>query len=104
MQENKILEIAKALSDELRIRIVGALSSGRPMRCTEVMKALDMDAAVDSSKFAYHMAMLTEAGIAEKVDDSYRFTHGGKEKFIAMVKVAKGWPDYQYQDSRAGSA
>jgi len=99
MQESKILEIAKALSDELRIRIVGVLSSGRPMRYTEVMKALGMDAAVDSSKFAYHMGVLTDAGIAEKVDDSYRVTQGGKEIFKAMVKVAEGWPDYQYQDS-----
>lgn len=78
---------------------MGVLSSGRPMRYTEVMKALDMDAALDSSKFAYHMAVLTEAGIAEKVDDSYRITQGGKEIFKAMVKVAEGWPDYQYQDS-----
>jgi hypothetical protein len=83
----------------LRIKIVGVLSSGRPMRYTEVMKALDIDAALDSSKFVYHMAVLTEAGIAEKVDDSYRITQGGKKIFNAMVKVADGWPDYQYQDS-----
>lgn len=99
MQDAKILEIAKAFSDRLRIRIVEELSSGRPRRYTEIMKALGLDTVADSSKFAYHMGILTEANIAEKVEDSYRITQGGKEIFQAMVKVAEGWPEFQYQDS-----
>lgn len=99
MHDERILEIAKAFSDRLRIRIVEELSSGRLRRYTEIMKSLGLDAVDDSSKFAYHMGILTEANIAEKVEDCYRITQGGKEIFQAMVKVAEGWPEFQYQDS-----
>jgi DNA-binding transcriptional ArsR family regulator len=99
MHDAKVLEIAKAFSDGLRVRIVEELSSGKPKRYTEVMKALGLDVVEGSSKFAYHMGILTEAGIAEKIEDNYRITQGGKEIFQAMVKVAEGWPNYRYQDS-----
>lgn len=99
METDRILDIAKAFSDEMRIRIVSILAPGKPMRYTVIMKELELDAASESSKFAYHMGILTDAGIAEKVDDSYRITQGGIKVFQSMVDVSEKWANLRYQDS-----
>jgi len=99
METGRILDIAKAFSDEMRISIVGILASGEPKRYTAIINELGLDATSDSSKFAYHMGILTDAGIAEKVDDSYRITQGGRKVFQSMVDVSEKWADFKHQDS-----
>ncbi len=99
MGTERILDIAKAFSDEMRVRIVGILAPGMPMRYSVIMKELELDVASESNKFAYHMGILTDAGIAEKVDDSYRITQGGKKVFQSMAEVSEKWAKLRYQDS-----
>ena len=99
MDTSKLLKTSSALSDEQRIRILEALLPGKPLRYTEIMKQLGLDAAEDSSRFAYHMGVLCEANLVEKANDSYRITHGGREVYAAMKRAAEGWTEYRYMDS-----
>ena len=99
MDFSKMLEISSALSDELRIKVLYILASEKPMRYSEIMKSLGLDVTGDSSKFAYHVGVLCDAGLMEKVDDSYRITQGGKEVFSSIRRVAEGWAEYRYRDS-----
>ena len=98
MDAFKVLDMSSALSDEQRIRILEALLPGKPLRYTEIMKRLGLDVA-DSSKFAYHMGVLCDANLAEKVNDHYRITHGGREVYSSLVRAAEGWTEYTYRDS-----
>jgi len=61
MEVEKVLSIGRALSDELRIRILVTLESGEMRRYTDLMKILGLDIAEGSSKFAYHIGVLVEA-------------------------------------------
>jgi hypothetical protein len=69
------------------------------MRYSEIMKALEIDLTDDSSKFAYHVGVLVDARIMEKIDDQYRLTQGGKEIFSSLVRVTDDWSKFEYQDS-----
>lgn len=99
MDASKLLDVSSALSDEQRIRILEALLPGKPLRYTEIMKRLDLDVAADSSKFAYHMGVLCDANLAEKVNEHYRITHGGREVYTSLTRAAEGWAEYTYRDS-----
>ncbi|HUV33955.1 MAG TPA: winged helix-turn-helix domain-containing protein [Candidatus Desulfaltia sp.] len=99
MDASKLLDISSALSDEQRIRILEALLPGKPLRYTEIMKQLGLDVAADSSKFAYHMGVLCDANLAEKVNEHYRITHGGREVYTSMKRATEGWTEYTYRDS-----
>ena len=99
MEVEKVLSIGRALSDELRIRILVTLESGEMRRYTDLMKILGLDIAEGSSKFAYHIGVLVEAGLIEKVDDHYRLTHGGNEILSSLDKVTCRWEKLEYQDS-----
>ena len=99
MDLEKILSVANAISDELRIRIMSVLDAEGPRRYTEVMKSLELDVVEDSSKFAYHMGVLTEARLVEKFDDRYGLTYGGNEILSSLVRVTDSWPKLEFQDS-----
>lgn len=99
MEDKRILDVAKALSDDLRIRIVEVLVAGKSRSYTDIMNDLGLDAIDDSSRFAYHIGVLTETGIVEKVRDGYQITKGGKEVFTAMSRVSKSWKGFAYYDS-----
>lgn len=99
MNVKRIQEVANAISDEMRIRILLTLDSGEPRRYTDLMKDLDLNITTDSSKFAYHVGVLVEAGLIEKFEEQYRLTHGGAEILSTLVKVTDEWSRLEYQDS-----
>ena len=98
-ESDKILDITKALSDELRLDIVRALVSGKPRRYTDIMNDLGMDVVTDSSKFAYHIGVLIASGILEKHGDGYAITPGGKEVLQGMTRISQGWGRFGYTES-----
>jgi len=98
-ETDKILDITKSLSDKLRLKIVSILASGRSKRYIDILNDLGMDAVADSSKLAYHMGVLVESGIVEKVGDRYAITPGGKEVFWGMVRVSENWDRFGYKES-----
>jgi DNA-binding transcriptional ArsR family regulator len=98
-ESDKILEITKALSDELRLKILKALDSGKAKRYTEIMSDIGMDAVADSSKFAYHVGVLVASGLVEKHGDGYEITPGGKEVLREMTSVSQGWDRFGYRAS-----
>lgn len=102
MDAARIQDISNALSDEMRVRILEALLPGKPLRYTEIMKALGLDVAADSSKFAYHMGVLCDAGLAEKRGECYAVTHGGRELMASFKKVSEDWQELRYRDSLMG--
>jgi len=99
MDASRLVDISSALSDEQRIKILKALLAGKPLRYTEIMKQLSLDVTADSSKFAYHMSVLCDANLAEKVNEHYRITHGGREVYNSLMRAAEGWTEYTYRDS-----
>ncbi len=99
MDAARIQEISNALSDEMRVRILEALLPRKPFRYTEIMKELGLDVVADSSKFAYHMSVLCDAGLAEKRGEHYAVTHGGRELMTSFMKVSEDWQEYRYRDS-----
>jgi len=102
MDSARIQNISNALSDEMRVNILETLLPGKPLRYTEIMKALGLDVTADSSKFAYHMGVLCEAGLAEKRGECYAVTHGGRELMASFKKVSEDWQEYRYQDTLMG--
>ncbi len=102
MDAARIQDISNALSDEMRVRILEALLPRKPLRYTEVMKELGLDVVADSSKFAYHIGVLCEAGLAEKRGEYYAATHGGRELMASFTKVSEDWREYRYRDSLMG--
>ncbi len=102
MDAARIQAISNALSDEMRVRILEALLPRKPLRYTEIMKELGLDVVADSSKFAYHMAVLCDAGLAEKRGEYYGVTHGGRELITSFTKVSEDWQEYRYRDALMG--
>lgn len=102
MDVARIQDISNALSDEMRINILEVLLPRKPLRYTEIMKELGLDVVADSSKFAYHMGVLCEAGLTEKRGEYYCITHGGRELMGSFMKVSKDWQEYMYQDTLMG--
>lgn len=102
MDVARIQDISNALSDEMRIRILEALLPRKPLRYTEIMKELGLDVVADSSKFAYHMGILCDAGLTEKRGDYYGITHGGRELMASFMKVSEDWQMYRYRDTLMG--
>ena len=97
METNRVQGISKALSDDLRVAIVEMLAYGKPRRYSEIMSELGLDNIADSSKFAYHMSVLTESGIVEKSNDKYRISSGGREVIQGLKKITDGWTRYGYE-------
>ena len=89
----KIHDIAKAMSDDFRIRIISILLEFPPMRYSELLKTVEPENSTDSGKLAYHLNILSEAGLITKRDDSYRVTEMGTQIYASMNQTVKDWDE-----------
>jgi len=92
-----LIQIGKALSDELRVKILTELSTKPPMRHTDLLKSIGLDGA-ESNKLTYHLNILLDAGLIIKLDHHYKSTERGIEIYKSLSITIEDWEELAYSD------
>ncbi len=87
----EINEVAKALSDEFRVKILSILLGETPKRYSDLLHLLEPENETDSGKLAYHLKILSNAGLIVKNNESYRVTEMGCQVYSAMETTTDVW-------------
>jgi DNA-binding transcriptional ArsR family regulator len=85
--------IAKALSDEFRVKIISILLEHPPLRYTDLLHKVELDTHPDSGKLAYHLNILTDSGLITKTNDTYRVTEMGCQVYASMKQTVADWDE-----------
>ena len=88
--------VLKALSSSTRRTIMRQISEKGSASYTEIMHVLNLDPALMSGTFNYHLKELNEVGLIERTDAEYRITDLGKRALILVDQVAKDSKIDQY--------
>ncbi len=88
--------VLKALSSSTRRTIMKQISEKGGATYTEIMHVLNLDPALMSGTFNYHLKELNEAGLIERTNGEYRITDLGKRALILVDQVAKDVKIDQY--------
>ena len=88
--------VLKALSSSTRRTIMRQISEKGSASYTEIMHVLNLDPALMSGTFNYHLKELNEVGLVERTDGEYRITDLGKRALILVDQVAKDTKIDQY--------
>jgi DNA-binding transcriptional ArsR family regulator len=97
-ESQNIPKVAKALSDDLRVRIIRVLLEKPPLRYTDILSGIDLDNSTDSGKLAYHLNILTGADLVIKTEDSYRVTEMGCQVYASMTQTVADWEDLAFRE------
>ncbi|MCW4012223.1 MAG: helix-turn-helix domain-containing protein, partial [Candidatus Bathyarchaeota archaeon] len=97
MTQPSIHEIAKALSDELRVKILTEMSTKPPMRHTDLLNYIGLDAG-ESNKLSYHLGILMEAELVSKQNLVYTLTEKGREVLEDLSVTINDWEELAYRD------
>ncbi|MGY5879340.1 MAG: helix-turn-helix domain-containing protein [Candidatus Thorarchaeota archaeon] len=88
--------VLKALSSSTRRTIMRQISEKGSASYTEIMQVLNLDPALMSGTFNYHLKELNEVGLIERTDAEYRITDLGTRALILVDQVAKDSKIDQY--------
>ncbi|MGY5859368.1 MAG: helix-turn-helix domain-containing protein [Candidatus Thorarchaeota archaeon] len=88
--------VLKALSSSTRRTIMRQISEKGSASYTEIMQVLNLDPALMSGTFNYHLKELNEVGLVERTDGEYRITDLGTRALILVDQVAKDTKIDQY--------
>jgi hypothetical protein len=76
MPKDLALRVLKIISNPIRKTIIQSLE-GTSMIFSDVMRVCGLDPNFDTGPFYYHLSMLVDAGLVEKVDSEYLLTNLG---------------------------
>ena len=95
--QTSLIQIGKALSDELRVKILTELSTKPPMRHTDLLTSIGLDGA-ESNKLTYHLNILLDAGLIIKLDNHYKASERGREIYESLTDTIDEWEELAYRD------
>ncbi|MFW6110981.1 MAG: anaerobic ribonucleoside-triphosphate reductase [Thermoproteota archaeon] len=80
LNQSHAVEVLKAVSSPVRLKILNMLFDKNAMAYTELMEGLKMEPSRDAGRFAYHLKVLLKADLITSDSDTkkYRLTRMGK--------------------------